>query len=316
MKILFFYKYDEGYNMDFWLHEGFMRSVSMYPDVKSDMYGPKLSRLPENNCRLKYAPGYTMEQVEDFFKPDVIILNTKSRMYEYYSPPTGGNQMRGEILPRGFRESKTPKVILEEDYHYELNDDWYKEVGISLILQRHKSQSLRQDKVKMLWFPFSVDTETFSPSDKERINKICFTGSMTSPYADRIHACDKLKEENLIDVFCKKEKVGANYVQNLKEYISHLNGASIYDITAAKVFEIASSGSILFTNHFTGLEDLFPNDLYVKWDNDNVAEKARYILNNPEEMKIMSQKMVNYTKENHSHFKRTEQLIKILKENL
>ena len=167
----------------------------------------------------------------------------------------------------------------------------------------------------MEWLPFSVDTNVFKSTDQNRINKICFSGSMTGPYPDRIFATGKLKPLGLIDVFSNKEKIGNNYVECLRQYVSHLSGASSVDITAAKNFEIMSSGSVLFTNNFTGLKDLFPDNLYVEWNEDNIVDKANYIINNPQEMKIKARDGMLYIREHHTHEKRIEQMLEIIKKD-
>jgi spore maturation protein CgeB len=315
--ILFIYKYDHAYNIDFWLHENFMHACNQVKRVNAFVYGPRMHENPSNKCPLHFSRTHTMQTLQDVFKPDLIICNTKSRMFAYYDPHGEIVKADNCILPKDFKDSKIPKIMLEEDYHYEKDDDWYSEMGFSLILQRHKSQSIREQKVKMRWLPFSVDTTSFTPfTDKDRINKVAFAGSMSRAYLDRIDACNQLTAHSLIDVYGAREKSGDNYVKCLKEYTVHLNGASNYDITAAKVFEITASGSVLFTNQFSGLEELFSKDSYVLWNKDNIIEKANELLNDKDKIISISENGYKETLKKHNHSIRTQEMIKIIEENI
>ena len=316
-KILFIYKYDHAYNVDFWLHENFMNACNQIEGVHAFVYGPRMHEIKANRCPLTFSRNHSMKTIEDVFKPDMIICNTKSRMFSYYDPHGEKTVADDCILPKDFKYSKLPKIMLEEDYHYEKNDSWYKEMNFSLILQRHKSQALREEHVKMRWLPFSVDTNSFTPfTERQRHNRICFAGSMSPAYPDRIAATKKLKEHKLIDVFCGREKIGESYVQCLKDYSVHLNGASAYDITAAKVFEITASESVLFTNSFTGLEDLFSSDSYVLWNENNVVDKAKELLNNRDLAFRIAHNGYKETKAKHNHHVRIKEMLQLIKENV
>lgn len=316
MKILWFYKYDHAYNMDFWLHEGFMQACDRFPGVESFIYGPRMHEVPENGCKVKYDSNYSIHELTNIFKPDVIICNTKSRMFDYYSPPSRGNEARGCILPKDFKTCKVPTILLEEDYHYEIDDTWYQETGFDLILQRHCSQVARENKVKMKWLPFSVDLDIFKPQNRNRQNKVGFAGSITFPYPDRIFAVAELKKHGLIDAFISREKIGNNYIDFLQDYQVYLSGASAYNITAAKNFEIMASGGVLLTNNFTGLTDLFPKDCYVLWDEKTLISNTKKLLTEKAFRDNIVDKALKVINEKHSHFIRIQELINIIKENL
>ena len=78
-----------------------------------------------------------------------------------------------------------------------------------LLLQRHYSnvdRALRMKRyllpIDIMWFPFSVNTEIFNPSNKERINKICFIGNYEHEiYGDRREAIRLLSRVGLLDNF-------------------------------------------------------------------------------------------------------------------
>lgn len=114
-----------------------------------------------------------------------------------------------------------------------------------------------------------------------------------------------------------KRRENQDYIRDLNSYVCHLSGQSAYYILPAKIFEIASSGSLLFTsaNEKTGMHLVFPEDTYVKYADDcsDVVEKASWILTHPVEVKEIVAKAKKHIQENHTHEIRTKQLLELLK---
>jgi hypothetical protein len=280
-------------------------------------YGPGLDREYSDIAPLNYNPDISWDSLVQATKADVAILNTKSRQFHYYSPHT--KVYTGCYLNPGFETSKIiPKVVIEEDDHYETNGIWYQKNGINLVLERHYSQAQRDWGVKTLWHPFSVDESLFAPIKISRINKICFAGHMTTPYPCRKIVCEKLSDARLIDVFQNREKLDMRYVYCLQQYVSHLSTPSIYDISAAKNFEIMSSGSVLFTPSFSGIDELFPKEAYceIKIDGSDCVEKARKVLNDEGYRVATVEAGRKCILEKHTNKIRTEELMHILKTEL
>jgi hypothetical protein len=280
------------------------------------VYGPGTHEAYPDISPLAYSKLLVSHHLREIFKPDVCILNTKSRMFEHYSPHT--NSALGCILPEDFKDWGIPKIVIEEDAHYEKDGQWYQDMGIDLLLQRHHSQSLREWGVKTLWHPFSVDEKIFCPNRSPRINKVCFAGHITSPYPERRRFCDSLKAHSLIDIFEHKEKINEKYLYCLQEYVAHLSSASIYNISAAKNFEIMSSGSVLITPKFSGIDLLFPEDSYceINSDGSDIVEKTKRILNDIDYRNKLISGGLKCIKEKHTNEIRTKELIKILETEL
>lgn len=317
MKILWLYRYDKNYNFDSFFHLDYARHVKQLGyDLVA--YGPELHKEYSDITPIEYTRRLTWDVLLDQIQPDVAILNTRSRAWDYYSPFTG--EMRGCWLPAGFETSnRIPKVLIDEDSHYEKDDDWVYNFGFGLTFQRHYSQAKRTDwKVKTKWLPFSVNTKVFMPNPRiKRINKVCFTGSMTGAYTDRIKAVEQLKEAGLIDVFPTRVKVGKEYIKTLQSYSVCLSGASDYDICAAKNFEIMASGSILLTNYFSGMEKLFDTDLVVEYRPDNLSIVVDTLLTmDQEERDNVAAAGINYIKTYHTDQIRTKQMIEIMEREL
>lgn len=339
MKILFLYRYIPGYDYDNHLHMMFAEAISKTPGCELIAYGPNLHFGYPSLVPIPWNPGLSIQQIHNSFNFDAILICTKSRMFEFYDPHHG--KAEGCWQPSGWDSFKTTRIVLEEDYHYETSDNWYKQCNIDVILQRHYSQSLRQDTVRMIWFPFSVDTNMFHPKNQftcrhcnkenpeSRINRICFSGTTNAgAYAPRNKAIEILKKGSFIDSFQRKEKVGYNYIECLQSYVSHLSCSSTYGLTSAKMFEIMASGSVLLTNENPDLPLLFEKDTYFTYkvsshldslsktiytiDEHDLLQKARHIINM--DRSNIVQKSLENIRTRHSHPVRIQQLIKVINE--
>lgn len=328
MKILWLYRYIPNYNFDHFLHMDVAEQMNKVEGMEVKCYGHRLEESNPSLCVYPYNPGLTMEQIYAKFPFDVVAVITKSRMFLDYLPKYAMGNTRGEIrqgcwLPRDFNTfDKARKICIEEDYHYEDGDNWYKEVGIEMVLQRHYvnvpfGQSFNSG-VKHIFFPFSVDTELFKDRGTPRQNIITYTGSVNNMYyVDRTKAVAMLKEVGMITADSPKKRENQDYVNDLNQFICHLSGQSAYYILPAKIYEIASSGSLLLTsaNPKTGMDLVFPPDTYVKFGDDceDIIEKAKFILTDRQAVNQIIANARKHIMENHTHEIRTKQLMEILK---
>lgn len=332
IRIIWLYKYFKEYNFDHWLHMDFARAIKNTEGVDLIGYGHDLQEGYPDLAPIKYDKNISMDDLKKEFDFDIIILNTKSRMFLNYLPPRKyndkrlGTEIREECwLPKDFVQyKKAPKIVIEEDFHWEDNDNWYVENDINLILQRHYTQSLRTLKINSKWFPFSVDTNVFkSNPNMARNKKICFVGcDAPDCYPHRSTVSNILKSLKMLDKAggLGRKQVDDNYVKCLQSYICHLNGSSAVEVTAAKMFEIVASGSLLFTNkpkdYATGygLEKLFPEDAYCTYNEDysDLIEKAKKIINDETYVKETVERGLKCIKEKHTHPVRIKELLDII----
>ena len=327
MRIMWLYRYISSYDFDAHLHLKFAEYLSKYPEVELLVYGPEIQHGYPHLTKVPYREDLTIGQIYKEAKlklPQVIICDTKSRMFMDYDPHPWAMKANGMWIPKDFKEVDIPKVCLAEDSHYEKdNDPWYEQMGFDLVLERHYSQYLRPHTLECKWLPFSVDTNVFRPNieplESKRIKKLCFVGSYQDPaYRIRFSACNILNKPNvnLIDVYAHKEKCGYQYVDCLRDYISHLSCNSIHNLTSAKMFEIMASGSVLFTNESPGLKELFPDNAYVAYKENlrNLVDKAQEICSNVGQSAEIAKNGVKCIQERHSHDVRIKELLNIIKE--
>jgi len=322
MKFLFLYKFDPNYHFDKYFHLDLVKHYTK-AGHKSMCYGPKIHEAYPEECIQEFNPNTTLTELYEKFPFDVVICLTQSRMFDYYRPvkviPIQPEKKEGCWLPKDFQVWVGRKVVLEEDYHYEDNNDWYKEMGINLVLQRHYSNVKRfydndNKGIKCIWHPFSVDEEIFKPIYQERINKFCMIGSVVKHiYPLRTKIIEELKPLSLLDY--PGRKFDQDYIDCLQSYIGHVSCSSIFNITPAKMFEIMASGSVLFTDkNDYGLEYLFPKDSYITYKPDcsDLKEKVTYLLNNPLDIKNLTNKARKCILERHTHKIRINEMVDII----
>lgn len=329
MKILWLYKFDGRYHFDHWFHVDLVYHIRK-AGHECYAYGPQIHTEYGDITLQNYRPEITMEELHKRFQFDVVICCTKSRMFEDYRPPLvpppAPERRVGCWLPKDFSSWKGPKVVMEEDYHYETDNNWYKDMNISLVLQRHKSSVKRffdnnAQGIKCQWHPLSVDQETFKPDNRVRINKICMAASVVHEiYKGRRLLIEKLTPLGMMENHMEQRKVEGAYVECLKSYVSHGNCSSIYDITPAKMFEIMSSGSVLLTDRKDtyGLKELFYDGSYVnyEWDGSNIPEVGKKILNEPEFVKEVTTKGRQCILDRHTHAIRIGEMVEIFQKEL
>ena len=240
---------------------------------------------------------FTAKEVFNKYKPDVMICHAHSPVLEGY-----------------LHKISCLKVILAVDIHKHDRNPFYKSNGFNLILKRYDDRKI---KFPHVWFPFSVDELEFYPTDNKRIKKIGFIGTYKPKvYERRRKAITKLSNEDLLNNGGKI--IGEGYSEFLRRYVGILSPNDVDNGPHAKLFEIMASGTLALTSNFDGKSILLkPNDFVVyKKDCSDVVEKAKWILNNPEQSKEIAINGLKTIKERHTNDIRIKELYGHLKNML
>lgn len=315
MNILWLFRYTPHRYYNHWFHSDFAKVLANSPDINLKIYGFDMHKQQDIQDLLlkQWDEKIVMNDLYKEFKYDVVILDCWNRAYK----STKINEM---WLPKDFKYINVPKIVIEGDYHNISDPKWYSNLNIDAIFHRHLTNVERANEdlsTKNIWLPCSIDTDIFKPNDKiGRMNKFCAVGEMSNGvYKYRIGAFNILNNNNLIERkrLVKEEK----YINCLQSYISHLSGASIYDLDIAKNFEIMASGSVLFTDATTntGIQELFPNDSYCTYERDysNLLERAKKIYYDKDYRDFITSNAIKCINENHTHDIRKQQLIDIIR---
>jgi spore maturation protein CgeB len=140
---------------------------------------------------------------------------------------------------------------------------------------------------------------------------------MNPCYTYRRFASRLLKEKNLIEIYDKRVMNKA-YIKALQLYVSHLNCSSVFNIETAKMFEIMSAGSVLFTDESERhkVSELFDKDSYITYKRDysDLIEKAEKIIKDKDFRKAITEKGMKCISRKHTHEIRAKELIKLIGE--
>jgi len=314
-----------------WYHTGFVKVLSEMPNVNLMLYGYDMKKLYPDMAKIPYNAKLTGEDIKKEFKFDVIIMDNKQR---FLSRGQGrGKPREFWLTPSFFNDlGGTPKIMLEGDYTQhimrahsrspELN--WYVDRQVDLLLVRHLDnlKHAKNSPTPMMWFPCSVNNTVFKPNPEiERTNKICLiSGYGLDTYKYRTLAGKVLNPTDLVDIY-QKRFIGDDYIQNLQSYNAHISGSGGRNdnhITAAKMFEIMASGSVLFTDKGDeyGLKELFPGSSYCtyKRDGSDIITKSELIINEPAYREFVTNRAIECISKKHTHKIRAKELIDIITE--
>ena len=325
MKILWLYRYVKEYNYDHFLHMDIAECMNGLMGIEVKCYGPGLHMSTPRICLEEYNADTTLEHLFNKFSFDIIVICTKSRMFFNYRPVnamgnTTGEIAEGEWLPKDFMSfSKGNRVVFEEDYHYEANDIWYKNRGVSIIFHRHYCNvvagSTMTNGVRHVFFPFSIDPKVFYDRGYLRTNAMKSVGSINNQYyLDRKTANIALSGAGLLST---ERCLDGAYAENLNRFTCHLSTQSLYNILPAKIFEIAACGSVLFTNANpkSGIDKVFSPGAYVAWKDDfsDIIDKADWLLKDRESQKAIVHRAKLEVMMRHTHTIRTKEFLEIMK---
>jgi len=306
-------------DINHWYHLDFARILAKKHNVNLDVYGYRMHEKHPDIAKIPFNPKMTGLDLKKQFDFDVIIMDNKNR---FYSSP--GKRETLWLKPSFFNElNNVPKIMLEGDYHLHFKHpdekSWYSDRKVDLMLVRHYSSlSYHKDySLPIKWFPCSVDTNIFKPNEAiTRENKICLIGGYgVNFYIYRNLAGKILEPTNLIKIY-KGRLLGDKYPLCLQSYLSHISGSSTRFISAAKMFEIMASGSVLLTDegYDYGLQELFPENSYCTYKRDcsDVIVKAKQIINDTDYRNFTIKNALKVITEKHTHEKRAEELIDII----
>jgi len=329
LNILWLEHEDRVGRYDDWLHHKFALHLKKFVE-NVFFYAPNIRGYLPNHTPIVYEANQPIQKVVDTLNIDVIIVDTKSSMFDNYYPKTIFPDRNGDIgncwLPPDFADCKTLKICIEEDFHYETDTKWYEDLGIKVLLQKHYSQYIREMGLPQKFFPFSVDTSVFYPYGLDREKKMGFAGSTNSRnalfdgsvYIYRESAVTALKIADRL-----AEKVGhiieGDYIKYLQKYIGYVCCGSVFNLSPAKMFEIMASGGVLFTNESTlGLEQLFEAGTYYTYQNqaNDICPKLDELKEDDGLREKMANGALEVIRERHSHDIRCKELVEIIKEYL
>lgn len=314
MNILWLSKYKPGWDFNHWFHIDFAYEIGKQSNITLRTYGEKLDIYYPYLNLISYKQILNMDDLYKIFKFDIIIIDGMARV----------TSAKGKynLLPKDFKRfNKTPKIVIEGDYHNYKNKEWYSEKKISAIFHRHSSNVERGKEtlsnIKHIWLPCSVDNTIFKSNPNIiRKEKICFIGGLNPCYPYRIQASKRLEKENLIHI-ASKRVMNEEYIKYLQSYISHINCSSVFNIETAKMFEIMASGSVLLTDKSIHhkVSELFDKDSYCTYRRDytDLIKIAKHIIKDKDFRKYITDNAIKCIANKHTHTIRAKELLQYIR---
>ena len=290
------------------IHFDFIEAFMDLPGVDVKVYGPREQVL---NGDLISPIEFDMKlQLNDIIKEldiDVLLLPELGLCEKWFSGC-------------GISDVKSiPKVLFESDFYAITDVDWYKRVGIDLMLMLHPYDP-NILPVESVWLPPSVSGEQFLVEgiSVTRINRMVFVGggrySLNKYYKVRQDAIRVLENKGLIDWY---GEVGyEEYPRIFKIYRSALSCSfPPLNFPPIKTFEIMASGTTLLTTSFKYKDILFGNErCFFTYNKDcsDIIDIVKYIQHNTEEAGQVAEIALQKVKDNHLFEHRAKELFLIL----
>jgi hypothetical protein len=164
---------------------------------------------------------------------------------------------------------------------------------------------------KCLWFPNAYPDDLIDHRPHvQKVHGLGFCGSMIS---DRVKWLDSINQHIPVhrDVFV----IGDAMVDALNSYKIGLNKTLADDINY-RVFETMGTKTLLLTNMVPMMDRLVTPDKHmVSYASfEELIEKAKYYLANPEKTSEIAEAGYNHVKANHTYYERAKQLLQIVGE--
>jgi len=157
------------------------------------------------------------------------------------------------------------------------------------------------------WFPNSYPSDLIEPLPVEKTVDVGFCGSF---FQERQSLINELAEFNAkYDIFV----IGNKMVETICSYKIHLNKNLANDINY-RTFETLGCKTFLLTNHTPGLEKLFDidKDLVTYRDINDLKEKIKFYLDNPDKRKEIEEHGYNTVLKKHTYDARCRYLMRII----
>lgn len=214
----------------------------------------------------------------------------------------------------------SPVIYWASDTH--LGYDYRLECALKSDLvfcaQKDAVDRFRQDNVSapVFWLPHAVEPRAYcDPSDRDGIKTydfiskkydVCFVGHVNSE--NRILMLDRLFRE--FPNFFYGQRLFNDAAKKYSESKAVLNISMKNDLNM-RVFEVLGSQSLLITDSIPTISELFQDGKHlILYNNlDEMVDKVRYYINNPDESKLIAKSGYQEVMKNHTIDHRVDKIL-------
>ena len=281
------------------LHGQFL-SACQQLDINPIFWGPAC----EGASIIRYDPKLPLDKLPDELGCNLVIL--------YRAAWTDLDFLPSHVaLP-----TNVPTILIDVDFwHRRHQITWDTHTRVALHLLRHPSDVPFSRAKQKDSLPFSVDPGTYHPGPANNRKGICLSGAAQNPiYCNRALAA-KLTSANIPTDKLILSRQAEYYRQHLAALTC---GCQDLRYLTGKHFEIAATGTVLFTDGDNGIEDTLPPDTYVKYrqDGSDVARLWSDVQNNQNHWEIAAAKAAGWVLLHHTHAERWVELIEKINRHL
>jgi len=292
-------------------HRQFLNRIFGYADVF--IYGPKETAInPKHISPLTYRSSITARDLVQTFRPDLFLFWTHT--------------LSKDVIPQGLHLiDSIPKIIVEIDLFFVKDWNWYRRVGMDLMLIRGVYNITPIPSVRL---PFSFNEKVLGVNQKIRFQKrhtnIGFCGSgvtsnnKNSYYSVRRKAVKELSKKSF---FANMGYQGPKRYQKILSVFKGMLSCSApprYS-PVAKTFEIMGSGAICITSYMRDADILFGDNsvnrthFVYRDDCSDLVGICEYVLKswNRAEMATVSKNAIEVINKYHTHDLRMKEMMSI-----
>lgn len=258
---------------------------------------PKIDNKKRYNYQVNYGPWDFIPNTKTVYLEE-FDGNTKN--FDFVLLPMYKRWLNHFKLLEKIKNQSAKTVLFDNDSIYRTFDHFFYN-DIDFCFYRGIDKNKNKPNCYNSKLKWSVDEKNFTP--KYGCKKVSFNCTVNSFYPLRQKISQIIKPNNF---------TGEKYIENIKN-----SGASIHTdskiapVVRSKILEFASCGTEIISNRVENMNDYFPDDLIIYFDK---IKDLKEIINNYKPNIDKQKKLRSIVENEHTHKKRAEEILNILKQ--
>ncbi len=270
-------------------------------------YGPTFDRNALGLWNLESLSGHLKDH-------DILLKDGSARELKAALPPGWVPDWclfieTGLLYPLSFMDSLScPKAcyLIDTHLHQERHIEMARSFDLVFLAQREFVAAFRERTDRpVFWIPLACDPEIHRPYPEEEVFDIAFAGSFHNPHQERVRRLKRLALRFSV-------QTNRVFLEEMSRFLSKgriLFNAAVRNDLNMRVFESLAIGKCLLTDDAPGLLDFFTPDIdLMVYDERDLVEKARFLLENPDVREKIAQSGREKVLERHTYLHRATEM--------
>ncbi|MBT5471673.1 MAG: glycosyltransferase [Nitrospina sp.] len=216
------------------------------------------------------------------------------------------------MVPADLQEYDLPKACYLIDTHinFEKHIEIARNFDFIFLAQKDYVSKMNSVGIKnVFWLPLACDPDIHGKVEQDKEWDVGFVGTIPETQTRRKVLLEKIGSHFKLN--CERK-----FMEEMAEHYSRskivFNNAINNDLNM-RVFEALCSGSMLITDHASGLEEMFENnkDLVI-YEDENIEDQISYYLKNATERQRIAEQGRREVLEHHTYLHRAKTLMNVL----